>query len=236
MADELIETICPGCNRRFEVPLDEQGRIAECPHCQGWVDVPELDPPPASGPIISEGLPIVVDELTLRRVTYDDCADLFEIYSNQDIVRYELFPPWTFKETERYVRSQLKIHTADPGVPIVLVAEHRSEGKVIGDCSLTINSVEDRQGDISFSLNSKLTDREFATKMLNAALGFGFSSLALHRIATSIDVRDERAWHLMERIGMRREGHMTHATFVDGEWVDYYLYAILEDEWRAKNR
>ena len=36
---------------------------------------------------------------------------------------------------------------------------------------------------------------------------------------------------LMERVGMRREAHFVHDCHTKGEWVDDYLYAMLEDEW-----
>ena len=41
--DEIrIELICPGCADRFLVDAGQQGKIAECPFCNGWVDVPEV--------------------------------------------------------------------------------------------------------------------------------------------------------------------------------------------------
>ena len=35
----------------------------------------------------------------------------------------------------------------------------------------------------------------------------------------------------MERLGMRREANLIEAEFRDGEWLDYYIYAIVADEW-----
>jgi len=48
MADARIEVTCPGCGKPFLVPAAEQGHVADCPHCQGWVDVPELSRPPTT--------------------------------------------------------------------------------------------------------------------------------------------------------------------------------------------
>jgi Zn-finger nucleic acid-binding protein len=42
MDDVRIELTCPGCEERFLVAETQQGKIAECPSCGGWVDVPEL--------------------------------------------------------------------------------------------------------------------------------------------------------------------------------------------------
>jgi RimJ/RimL family protein N-acetyltransferase len=36
---------------------------------------------------------------------------------------------------------------------------------------------------------------------------------------------------LMERMGMRREGHFQKSRFFHEAWQDEYLYALLLDEW-----
>lgn len=48
MTDARIELTCPGCSKRFHVPSAEQGKIAECRNCGGWVDVPELGRAPTT--------------------------------------------------------------------------------------------------------------------------------------------------------------------------------------------
>lgn len=46
--DVRLELKCPGCDRPFFVPPSEQGRVSECPHCGGWVDVPEVGREPTT--------------------------------------------------------------------------------------------------------------------------------------------------------------------------------------------
>ncbi len=183
----------------------------------------------------ADGLPINVDELTLRRVEVDDSADLFELYSNPDNAKYEFFDPWTREQVEDLVYSQSDMFAGDPGIPFVLVAELESANKVIGACQLTINSVEDQQCEIGFAFNPEFSGRGFATIAVNAALGFGFARLNLHRIMAAVDVRNEPSWRLMERVGMRREAHFVHDNLVDEEWIDDYVYALLDHEWQTQN-
>lgn len=38
---------------------------------------------------------------------------------------------------------------------------------------------------------------------------------------------------LMARLGMRREAHFIHNEIFKGEWGDEFVYAMLQDEWRA---
>ena len=182
----------------------------------------------------ADGLPIDVEELRLRRVDYEDLADLHEIYADPEVCQYEFFDCWIEEAVEGFIASQSNVRPGDPGVPLVLIVEHRLEEKVIGNCQITINSVEDRQGEIGFAFNSRFLGRGLATKAVREALGYGFLRLSLHRIIAAVDARNERSWKLMERLGMRREAHFLHDNLSKGQWVDDFVYAMLEDEWRLR--
>jgi aminoglycoside 6'-N-acetyltransferase len=179
-------------------------------------------------------LPIEVDELVLRRVGPDDRADLFEYHGDPKVSRFEFHDALTPDQLDEMVAEQTQVRLGDPGVTLILGAVLKSEAKVIGDCQLTITGVpDDGQGEIGFAFNPAYCGRGLATKAVRATLGFGFSRLKLHRIVAGTDVRNERSWRLMERVGMRREAHFLHTARVGGEWIDDYVYAMLETEWTA---
>jgi RimJ/RimL family protein N-acetyltransferase len=48
------------------------------------------------------------------------------------------------------------------------------------------------------------------------------------------DPRNAASVAVLERLGMRREGHMRESTWAKGEWTDDLLYAILDWEWQAR--
>jgi RimJ/RimL family protein N-acetyltransferase len=175
-------------------------------------------------------LPIEIDELILRRVVYDDRADLIEYYGDPEVSKFQFWEAWSLEQIDQLIAQQLEIRIGDPGVPLILVAVLTSEAKVIGDCQLTINSVEDRQGEIGFAFNPAFSGRGLATKVVTAAIRFDFARLNLHRIVASVDVRNEKSWRLMERVGMRREAHFLHDAHAKHEWTDDFVYAILESE------
>jgi RimJ/RimL family protein N-acetyltransferase len=41
---------------------------------------------------------------------------------------------------------------------------------------------------------------------------------------------------VLERLAMRREGHLRESIWAHGEWADDLLYALLQHEWRAGSR
>jgi RimJ/RimL family protein N-acetyltransferase len=67
-------------------------------------------------------------------------------------------------------------------------------------------------------------------------VGFGFETLALHRISATCDVDNVASARVLEKLGMKREGHIRHTARRKGEWRDSYLYAILEPEWHGRSQ
>jgi RimJ/RimL family protein N-acetyltransferase len=65
-------------------------------------------------------------------------------------------------------------------------------------------------------------------------LDLGFQTLQLHRIVGRCDPRNGPSARLMSRLGMRQEAHFLHNEFLKGEWVDEFVFAILDDEWRDR--
>jgi RimJ/RimL family protein N-acetyltransferase len=175
-------------------------------------------------------LPLALGEVTLRCLRADDASDLLEYRSNPEVARYQYLEP----DTAEVVATLLEIHTqpwdGDAGDPIVLAAE--VGGKVVGDCSLTIVDPESRQGEVGFAWHPGYTGRGLATRAVTGAVGFAFEQVRLHKVTGAAFTENDRAWRLMERIGMRREAHFLHDGWCKGRWVDVYVYGFLEDDWR----
>ena len=177
-------------------------------------------------------LPVETARLFLRRVQPGDERALFEIYGDQDNAEFEFFSAWTFDQTCDLVQTQCFVSPGDPGVAFFLAAIERASQVLIGSVQVTILDPEDGQAELGFSFKRRYCGRGYATEAVNAALGYAFNSMDLHRIYAGVDSRNERSWKLMERIGMRREAHFVHANRSGDQWLDDYTYAMLEHEWQ----
>lgn len=178
-------------------------------------------------------LPLELGDLTIRRVLLSDARDLLEYRSDPEVARHQYWEPLTAEGVAELLAHQSQVRTGDPGPPLVLATVF--EGKVVGDVQLTITSPEHGQGEVGFSFNPRYGGRGLATRAVAATLGFGFVQLGVHRISAATFVENERAWRLLERVGMRREAHFIHDGFVRGRWVDVFGYAMLADEWSKQH-
>lgn len=184
---------------------------------------------------MNDGLPLSTGRLTLRRLRPDDSEALLTIYGNEVNARFEFWSAWSTEQVDDLISSQFGVRLGDPGVPFVLAAIEDESDALVGAVQLTIDSIEDRQGELGFTFNPDYGRRGLAAEAVNAALGYAYSAMGLHRVFAAVDARNDRSWKLMERLGMRREAHFVHANLEGDDWIDDFTYALLEDEWHAEN-
>ncbi len=60
---------------------------------------------------------------------------------------------------------------------------------------------------------------------------FGFQDLKLHRISAHCIVDNTASAHVLEKLGMRREGQLRENEWMKERWWDTLLYGILDREW-----
>lgn len=178
--------------------------------------------------------PINLGDLLLRRPDFHDRDELLKLYSHSEVCRYQFFQPLNLQQVDELIHSQSQVKAGDPGVAMMFVIWMRASNKVVGDCQINVTDPASHQGEVGFSLHPDYWGKGIATRSVEAIINFAFDTLKLHRITAATDVRNERSWRLMERLAMRREAHFINDHFENGEWIDDFVYAILDEEWRQR--
>jgi RimJ/RimL family protein N-acetyltransferase len=76
-------------------------------------------------------------------------------------------------------------------------------------------------------------EKGYGTKAYEAFLGYCFDYLNMNRVWLCVLDSNFKAKKLYEKIGFQVEGRMRRAVFREGEYRDYIIMSILEDEYRA---
>ena len=178
-------------------------------------------------------LPVETERLLLRAHRMSDLDDLVAFHGDPEVVR---FVPWPVRDraaTEETLRVKLtQTELVAHGQWLVLAVELRSTGTVIGEVLLKWAS--DRQGEVGFALGGDHHGRGYALEAATAMLRLGFDDLGFHRI-TAVCIEDNVASaRLLTRLGMRQEARLVDNVVFKGEWVTQLVFAMLEDEWRAR--
>ena len=173
--------------------------------------------------------------LILRHFTDADLVP-FMAYRNDPVVaRYQGWEGISEAEARAFIAEQ-KI--AQPGVPgkwFQIAMTLKQTGILVGDCALKIDEYDERQAEIGYTLAHVYQGKGIATEAVSRVLDFAFKMLRLHRVIAITDCENIASVTLLERLGLRREGHFIQNVWFKGQWADEYLYAILQDEWLGKH-
>ena len=91
-----------------------------------------------------------------------------------------------------------------------------------------------RTWEIGWVLGAQHQRQGYATEAARSLLAYAFETLGCHRVIATCQPENVASWRVMEKLGMRREGHFRACIHrpPDG-WWDEYFYALLAEEYFA---
>ena len=151
--------------------------------------------------------------------------------SDEEFFRYQDGVPLDEDSVLRWLENDAHVKLTTPDQPFYLGIQLQDGGKLIGYLSLTFTDPQRLLVTMNIGLNRSFQGKGFALEATEAALGFCFEGLGLHRVAGWCDSRNTAACRLLEKLGMRREGEFVKSRWVQGDWVSSIWYAMLKQEY-----
>jgi RimJ/RimL family protein N-acetyltransferase len=178
--------------------------------------------------------PLRTERLTLRPATADD-ADATWTYRSLDSVGEWLTEIPTDLEAYRVT------FVAPARLAATVIVEHDRD--IVGDFMLRVedawsqaevaDQAKGAQAELGWVLDPAHTGLGYATEAVRALLAHCFDELGVRRVVANCFLANDTSWRLMDRVGMRREGHaVAESLHRSGQWLDVVTYAVLADEWR----
>jgi RimJ/RimL family protein N-acetyltransferase len=180
--------------------------------------------------------PVHTARLTVRPATPEDADAMFDIRSRPEVGEWlPILPTDRGAWAERFV---------DPDrLAMTLVLE--LDGEPIGDLYLAVKDawgqaeVADQakglEAEIGWVVAPEHAGRGYGTESAAELLRICFEDLGIRRVAALCFADNVGSWRIMEKLGMRREEYAVRDSLHrSGEWLDGMTYAIIVDEWRAR--
>ena len=177
---------------------------------------------------------LATERLVLREFEAEDWRAVLAYQADPRYLRYY---PWSERDesavrqfVDRFVAQRREEPRRVFQLAITLPGER---ARLIGNCGVRVNDPEQREGNIGYELDPAYWGHGYATEAARAVLSFGFERLGLHRIWAECVADNSASAHVLEKLGMRREGHFREHAYFKGRWWDSLVYAVLEHEWRG---
>ncbi len=191
-----------------------------------WVDLPRaefLTP-------VRPDWPLRTERLVLRPFVLGDADAYVEAWASEEWTSLLLSRSMNRAEVHAMVRRR-----AEPGDgEFIGLAVVTHDGTVVGDSMLHLQGTGLSEGEIGWTILPGHAGRGYATEAARAVLEMAFVHFGLRRVVANLDARNDRSAALCERLGMRREVDRRADFWSKGAWTSSYEYALLAEEWRAR--
>ncbi|MFZ4057739.1 MAG: GNAT family N-acetyltransferase [Ferruginibacter sp.] len=177
---------------------------------------------------------ISTDRLELRKLQIDDFPNLFTLWNNKELLKftYHVFTP-TLEDSKERVRQIINWYSSmnySLG-PFLIYAED----VFVGFCGLDFKSAALKEYELYYIISPNHQQKGYASEAAKALVDVGFSYLNAERIAAEAVVDNASSCRILEKLGMQLEGKMRRKFHrEEGDFHDLLVYAILRNEWEAK--
>jgi [ribosomal protein S5]-alanine N-acetyltransferase len=176
---------------------------------------------------------LTTQRLILREFKSEDWAAVLAYQSQPLYLRYYASTERTPEAVQEFVKWFTDQQLEEPRIKRQLAVTLKSTGQLIGNCGIRLKSVDATEADIGYELAPEHWGQGYATEAARAMMDFGFNELKVHRIWSWCIADNTGSAHVLEKLGMRLEGHLRENEYYKDRWWDTLMFGMLEDEWRA---
>jgi [ribosomal protein S5]-alanine N-acetyltransferase len=173
---------------------------------------------------------LLTERLLLRDFEPDDWSAFHDVESRVEVARYQSFEPRTVVESRAYVAGACEEAMQETRETYDLAVILASERRMIGRCGLGLTDPDLGEGQLWYTMHPSYWGHGYATEAARELVGFGFRELRLHRIWADCDPANGASIRVLEKLGMRREGHLRENAWIKGAWADSLIFAIRDRE------
>jgi ribosomal-protein-alanine N-acetyltransferase len=106
----------------------------------------------------------------------------------------------------------------------------RNGGGLIGRISLGgISRGALQNAYLGYGIDVEHSGRGYATQAVKLATEVAFRDLGLHRVQAAVVPENRASARVLEKVGFREEGLARRYLFLDGQWKDHRMFALVKD-------
>jgi len=158
--------------------------------------------------------------LLLRRFVLPDLDDLFQFYSDPDVIKYIPDAPRSYGEAKEELEWFLNGHPTFPELGLWATID-KETGQFIGRCGLLPWTIDGQhEVEVAFALSKAFWGQGLATEAAQALVQYGFEHLGLSRLICLIDHDNKGSIKVATKVGMSFEKESKD------EYGPFLVYAI----------
>lgn len=155
---------------------------------------------------------LVLGKYILREVDEGDYKDIFQIYSDKEVLKYENMPPFNqIDDAKVYIKTIKKGYKEKRFIRWVI--EDRETKKALGLVTLHHIDYINFNAHIGYILNREYWGKGIMKKVVDKILQFSFEEVKIHRIEARIDPRNNNSIKLIQKLQFEKDGLLKESAY-----------------------
>ncbi len=180
-----------------------------------------------------DGLPkLAAPGLLIRELETSDAAPLRELLTNARVSQFLAAAPDSVGGFERFIARTHQERAAGNYFCFGVVPEGQSTA--VGIFQMWRLEPGFSTAEWGFALGHPYWGRGLFVGGASLVLDFAFNRVGVHRLEARVSVDNHRGAAAIRKLGAVREGVLRKCFRSGDEYVDYVMWALLDEEWRAR--
>lgn len=174
--------------------------------------------------------PLLTERLLLRSLTLEDAPDVQHLAGDRDVASTVLRIPHPYEDgmAEEWIRSCSEVYQNEEAINFAII--RKTEQNLIGTIGLELEQEHER-AELGYWIGKPYWHHGYATEAAQAVVAYSFKVLKLNRIYAYHFTRNPASGRVLEKVGMRAEGHRRQHTKKWGIFEDSLGYGMLKTDY-----
>lgn len=179
--------------------------------------------------IFDKELVLESDRLRLRPVEREDADDIFEVFSDKEVMKYYDILPLANRDEAVELCERFIKHFEDRTMLRWAIIEKVS-GKVIGTCGFFCFSDDDCKAELGYELRRDLWGKGYMSEAVDMILRFIYEQTYINRIESFVEIPNTPSQKLLKKLGFRKEGTLRQYERCRGELIDITIWGYIRGD------
>jgi [ribosomal protein S5]-alanine N-acetyltransferase len=166
------------------------------------------------------------DRLLLRQTTQNDAKELFQLRSDERVMKYIDRPrPKSIDDIIQLIQKMHNMVEANQGIEWGMIL--KESNTYIGTVSYHRLIKEHFRAEIGYLLHPDHQRKALMNEAIKAILHYGFNTMGLHSVEANIYPLNVESQKVLERNNFIREAYFRENYFWNGKFLDTAVYTLL---------
>ncbi len=171
------------------------------------------------------------ERLIFREVNSEDVEEIFKIYSDPEVAKYDWFTPINTKDDALSIINSYKKEFENKE-EITWGVARKNDNKIIGYCNLGSFDDDSIRSEIGYGFNREEWNKGYATEAIKVLVKFGFEVMNFNRIEATVTLGNDASIKALKKANFVQEGILRERTVMKGKFEDDVILAILKKDYR----